>query len=90
MKFTRMNAALEASLERLYADLSNNDRLTYVEVEDIIEAEIEEYGGRENLLDWEIQEIREEAYTENGWREDPFPEVEDEAETEAAMTWADF
>ena len=77
MKFTRMSATLEACIERAHADLNNPDRLTYVEIEEIIEQTTEDEDLRDNLADWEIQEIRDEAYRSNGWFDDPFPVVED-------------
>lgn len=85
-----MSKTFEASIERMHADLSNDNRLTFNEIEAIIETELEEYGGRENLLDWEIQEIRDKAYTDNGWCDDPFPEAEeaeDEDEDDGEPSW---
>lgn len=54
----------------------------YTEIEKIIEKRIAELEEEYELDRWDIAEIREEAYKENGWDYDPFPEDEDEKEEE--------
>lgn len=50
----------------------------YTEIEEIIENRIAELEEEYELDRWDIAEIRLEAYKENGWSHDPFPEEEQE------------
>ena len=52
----------------------------FTEIEEIIENRIAELEEEYDLDRWDIQEIRTEAYRENGWSYDPFPLDEVEAE----------
>lgn len=52
----------------------------YTEIESIIEERIAELEKEYDLDRFDIAEIREEAYTENGWNHDPFPEENGEEE----------
>ena len=54
----------------------------YTEIEEIIENRIAELEEEYELDPWDIAEIRLEAYKENGWSHDPFPEEEQEEEDE--------
>lgn len=54
----------------------------YTEIEEIIENRIAELEEEYELDRWDIAEIRLEAYRENGWSHDPFPEEEQEEEEE--------
>lgn len=54
----------------------------YTEIEEIIENRIAELEEEYELNRWDIAEIRLEAYKENGWSHDPFPEEEQEEEEE--------
>ena len=58
----------------------------YTEVEAIIEQRIAELEEEYELDRDDIAGIRLEAYKENGWSYDPFPE-EDEEEEEAEEEW---
>lgn len=53
----------------------------FTEIEEIIENRIAELEKEYELDNYDITEIREEAYKENGWSYDPFP-LEDEEEEE--------
>lgn len=50
----------------------------YTEIEEIIENRIAELEEEYELDRWDIAEIRLEAYKENGWSHDPFPEEDPE------------
>ena len=52
----------------------------FTEIEEIIENRIAELEEEYDLDRYDIEEIRTEAYRENGWSYDPFPL--DEVETE--------
>ena len=52
----------------------------YTEIEGIIENRIAELSEDYELDRWDIEGIRLDAYRENGWGYDPFPEYEDEEE----------
>ena len=52
----------------------------FTEIEEIIENRITVLEKEYDLDRWDIQEIRTEAYRENGWSSDPFPLDEEEAE----------
>ncbi len=52
----------------------------YTEIEEIIENRIAELEGEYELDAYDIRDIREEAYRENGWGYDPFSEEEPEEE----------
>lgn len=55
----------------------------YTEIEKIIEKRIAELEEEYELDNDDIEEIRTEAYKENGWSYDPFPlEAEEEPEEE--------
>lgn len=54
----------------------------FTEIEEIIENRIAELSKEYDLDRYDIEEIRTEAYRENGWSYDPFP-LEDEEEEEA-------
>lgn len=54
----------------------------YTEIEKLIDNRIAELNEEFELDRWDIAEIREEAYKENGWDYDPFPEDEDEDNNE--------
>ena len=74
-------------IEAYASSFGRPDRMPLMQVEELIEKEIEECGGIDNLLNWEIDEIRENFFTSNGWYEDPFPtelpeEDDDEDEDE--------
>ena len=45
----------------------------FTEIEEIIENRITVLEKEYDLDRWDIQEIRTEAYRENGWGSDPFP-----------------
>ena len=51
-----------------------------------IDAKIAELEKEYDLDRWDIQEIRTEAYRENGWGSDPFP-LDEEAEEELEEEW---
>ena len=53
----------------------------FTEIEEIIENRIAELEGEYDLDRYDIEDIRMEAYKENGWSCDPFP-LEDEEEEE--------
>lgn len=50
----------------------------YTEIEKIIEKRIAELEEEYELDNDDIEEIRTEAYKENGWSYDPFPQEEEE------------
>ena len=50
----------------------------FTEIEKIIDARITELSEEYELDRWDIKDIRLEAYNENGWSYDPFPEEEEE------------
>ena len=52
----------------------------FTEIEEIIESRIAELEKEYDLDRYDIEEIRTEAYRENGWSYDPFPLDEVEAE----------
>ena len=52
----------------------------FTEIEEIIENRIAELKEEYDLDRYDIEEIRTEAYRENGWSYDPFPLDEVEAE----------
>ena len=52
----------------------------FTEIEEIIENRIAELEKEYDLDRYDIEEIRIEAYRENGWSGDPFPLDEEEAE----------
>ena len=52
----------------------------FTEIEEIIENRIAELEEEYDLDRYDIEEIRTEAYRENGWSYDPFPLDEVEAE----------
>lgn len=52
----------------------------FTEIEEIIENRIAELEKEYGLDRYDIEEIRIEAYRENGWSGDPFPLDEEEAE----------
>ena len=52
----------------------------YTEIEEIIENRIAELSKDWELDSMDIKDIRLEAYRENGWYYDPFPEEEEEEE----------
>ena len=52
----------------------------FTEIEEIIESRIAELEEEYDLDRYDIEEIRTEAYRENGWNYDPFPLDEVEAE----------
>lgn len=54
----------------------------YTEIEKIIEKRIAELEEEYELDNDDIEEIRTEAYKENGWSYDPFPLEEEEPEEE--------
>ena len=58
----------------------------FTEIEEIIENRIAELEEEYDLDRYDIEEIRTEAYRENGWSYDPFP-LEDEEEEEAEEEW---
>ena len=58
----------------------------FTEIESIIESRIAELEEEYELDRDDIADIRLEAYRENGWSYDPFPE-EDEEEEEAEEEW---
>ena len=85
------NKLTTAEIENIIAIYGRPDRMPFTQVEDLIKKEIEDCGGRDALEDWEVTEIREEAYTSNGWYEDPFPEElpeEEEEDEEDETSWA--
>ena len=52
----------------------------FTEIEEIIENRITELSEEYDLDRYDIEDIRLEAYRENGWGYDPFPLDEEEAE----------
>lgn len=52
----------------------------FTEIEKIIENHIAELEKEYELDNYDITEIRKEAYKENGWSYDPFPLEDDEEE----------
>lgn len=52
----------------------------FTEIEEIIESRIAELEKEYDLDHYDIEDIRLEAYWENGWNYDPFPLDEEEAE----------
>lgn len=52
----------------------------FTEIEEIIENRITELSEEYDLDRYDIEDIRLEAYRENGWVYDPFPLDEEEAE----------
>ena len=58
----------------------------FTEIEEIIENRIAELSKEYDLDRYDIEEIRTEAYRENGWSYDPFP-LEDEEEEEVEEEW---
>ena len=58
----------------------------FTEIEEIIENRIAELEEEYDLDRYDIEEIRTEAYRENGWSYDPFP-LEDEEEEEVEEEW---
>ena len=58
----------------------------FTEIEEIIESRIAELEEEYDLDRYDIEEIRTEAYRENGWNYDPFPLDEEEAE-ESEEEW---
>ena len=58
----------------------------FTEIEEIIENRITVLEKEYDLDRWDIQEIRTEAYRENGWSGDPFP-LDEEAEEELEEEW---
>ena len=59
----------------------------YTEIEAIIEERIAELEEEYELDRWDINDIRLEAYKENGWSFDPFPEKDEEEEEETEEEW---
>ena len=59
----------------------------FTEIEEIIENRIAELEEEYDLDRWDIQEIRTEAYRENGWSGDPFPLDEEEEEEPGEWLW---
>ena len=52
----------------------------FTEIEEIIESRIAELEKEYDLDHYDIEDIRLEAYWENGWSGDPFPLDEEEGE----------
>ena len=52
----------------------------FAEIEEIIESRIAELEKEYDLDRYDIEDIRLEAYQENGWSSDPFPLDEEEEE----------
>ena len=52
----------------------------FTEIEEIIETRIAQLSEEYDLDRYDIEDIRLEAYQENGWNYDPFPLDEEEAE----------
>ena len=59
----------------------------YTEIEAIIEERIAELEEEYELDRWDINDIRLEAYKENGWSFDPFPEEDEEEDEEEDDGW---
>ena len=59
----------------------------YTEIEAIIEERIAKESEEYELDHWDIADIRLEAYKENGWSYDPFPEEEEENEEDYEEEW---
>ena len=58
----------------------------FTEIEEIIENRIAELEEEYDLDRYDIEEIRTEAYRENGWSCDPFP-LDEEEEEEPEEKW---
>ncbi len=58
----------------------------FTEIEEIIENRIAELEEEYDLDRWDIQEIRTEAYRENGWSGGPCP-LDEEEEEEPEEEW---
>lgn len=58
----------------------------FTEIEEIIESRITELEKEYDLDRYDIEDIRLEAYRENGWSCDPFP-LDEEEEEEPEEEW---
>ena len=58
----------------------------FTEIEEIIENRIAELSEEYDLDHYDIEDIRLEAYWENGWSGDPFP-LDEEEEEEPEEKW---
>ena len=58
----------------------------FTEIEEIIESRIAELEKEYDLDHYDIEDIRLEAYWENGWSGDPFP-LDEEEEEEPEENW---
>ena len=58
----------------------------FTEIEEIIESRIAELEEEYDLDHYDIEDIRLEAYWENGWSGDPFP-LDEEEEEEPEEKW---
>lgn len=58
----------------------------FTEIEEIIESRIAELEKEYDLDHYDIEDIRLEAYWENGWSCDPFP-LDEEEEEEPEEKW---
>lgn len=58
----------------------------FTEIEEIIESRIAELEKEYDLDHYDIEDIRLEAYWENGWSGDPFP-LDEEEEEEPEEKW---
>ena len=58
----------------------------FTEIEEIIESRIAELAKEYDLDHYDIEDIRLEAYWENGWSGDPFP-LDEEEEEELEEKW---
>ena len=58
----------------------------FTEIEEIIENRITVLEKEYDLDRWDIEDIRLEAYWENGWSGDPFP-LDEEEEEEPEEKW---
>ena len=71
---TGFRANIHTTKENTYHTEGNHhEEMNFTEIEEIIENRIAELEEEYDLDRWDIQEIRTEAYRENGWSGDPFP-----------------
>src|SRR5699024_10296355 len=83
---TGFRANIHTTKENTYHTEGTTMKKNFTEIEEIIENRITELEKEYDLDRWDIQEIRTEAYRENGWGSDPFP-LDEKEEVEPEEEW---
>ena len=83
---TGFRANIHTTKEHTYHTEGTTMKKNFTEIEEIIESRIAELEKEYDLDHYDIEDIRLEAYWENGWSGDPFP-LDEEEEEEPEEKW---